>query len=125
MSLKLTGSAFKIDPITPEQQAVAENDYTEWSWMVHPLDWGDQLLTLSVCAKLDISKTRTESRCAFSSNYPIKVKTDPVYAVTHFVKDDPKWSITTLGSALGVVFGGLVAGVKKLTKRRSAMGFHP
>ena len=116
MSVRLGGSAFKIDPITPEQQAVGENDYTGWSWMVHPLDSGQQFLRVSVCAQLDILKTRIEPKCAFLSSFQIEVKTDPIYAATHFIKDDPKWSVATEVSALGFIFAGLVTGVQKLKR---------
>jgi len=123
MVASLNGSAFRITRLTKEEQAVTDDNYTAWDWEVHPLDWGTHKLYLTVCVRLELPGKREERRCSPVHDREIEVKIDPLYATTHFIKDDPKWSITTAVSGFTFVIGGIVATVRKLRKKER-MGFH-
>jgi len=47
------GKAFNIQPLSSEEQALQENEYTEWEWQVTPREGGLHLLTITVARKVD------------------------------------------------------------------------
>lgn len=48
------GSAFDISPAGPQEQAVSENELTTWSWKVTPKAAGEQMLTLTFDAYIQL-----------------------------------------------------------------------
>jgi hypothetical protein len=62
MEAKVTGLGFRIEPITPERQAVSHTQETRWRWQIEPTksDALELNLTLSALIKIDgESSTRT------------------------------------------------------------------
>ncbi len=59
MEARLTGTAFQINSITHERQAVSASQVTEWKWEVRPTDTGKQYLYLSLTAILDVNGSFT------------------------------------------------------------------
>lgn len=55
MEAKLTGLGFRIEPITPETQAVSRRERTHWQWAIEPLrtDVAPLQLTLSARVRVD------------------------------------------------------------------------
>lgn len=52
MEARLSGYQFKITAITPEIQAVSQQQITSWSWEVIPKKEGDHNLHLTISALL-------------------------------------------------------------------------
>jgi beta-lactam-binding protein with PASTA domain len=55
MEAHLSGTGFKVEPITPERQAISEKERTEWSWQVEPTRTGVMHLQLTLSANLDVA----------------------------------------------------------------------
>jgi hypothetical protein len=55
MEAKVTGLNFRIEPITPERQAISHTQETEWRWQIEPTksDTLELNLTLSALIKVD------------------------------------------------------------------------
>ena len=55
MEAKVTGLGFRIEPITPERQAVSHTQETKWRWQIEPTksDTLELNLTLSALIKID------------------------------------------------------------------------
>jgi Divergent InlB B-repeat domain len=54
MEAHLSGLNFKIQPITPEIQAVSEEEVTEWKWEIEATKTGTQRLHLTLSAFIDV-----------------------------------------------------------------------
>jgi hypothetical protein len=81
-------------------------------------------LYLNVCVRLRVNNTKEERRCSPVYDRAIAVEVDPVYAATHFVKDDPKWTISTMLGLVGAIGGG-VTGIRQWRKRRRVTVLQP
>lgn len=55
MEAKLTGLGFRIEPITPETQAISRRERTRWQWAIEPIrtDVAPLQLTLSARVRVD------------------------------------------------------------------------
>lgn len=124
MVATLHGSAFQITRLTKEEQAVTDDNFTAWDWAVRPTDWGEQRLYLSVCVRLNRGAGKEEQRCSPVYDRPIAVQVDPLYAATHFVKDDPKWTIATIGSCV-VFLAGCFTGLRQWLKKKKGTKLDP
>jgi hypothetical protein len=97
MRASLEGENFRVTPTNGDKdQPVLNEGFTQWSWRVLPLKSGNQLLLLMVTVRLKIPNEQEEYK-----NYPvfekgIKVKVNPVYTFTEFIKNEWKWIITVL-----------------------------
>lgn len=54
LKANLVAPDFKVDPVTPEEQPVAESGSTEWHWNLKPLSAGIHPVKLSVWAEVKI-----------------------------------------------------------------------
>ncbi len=55
MEAHLTGTAFAIEALTPDLQAVTSQQITRWKWKVTPTAHGIQALDLAVSAVIDVA----------------------------------------------------------------------
>jgi hypothetical protein len=55
MEAHLSGVGFKVEPITPERQAVTASERTEWRWQIEPTRTGRLSLHLTLSANLDVA----------------------------------------------------------------------
>jgi hypothetical protein len=122
MSATLTGSAFQISPVTPENQIIPEDKITAWRWQVHPTDWGKQQLTLQMCARLQLPDKREEQWCsdAFYQR-DIQVDVSYSYAATHFIKNNATWTLGTVGAGTSGLFVGVWAWMKKRKGKQTVL----
>lgn len=67
---------------------------------------------------------KEEQRCSPVYDRTIKVQVDPVYAATHFIKDDPKWTLSTVGGVLTFV-GGCFAWIRKRLRSKKKTQLDP
>lgn len=128
MEASLSGSAFKVNALSKAKQAVADTGFTTWQWQIQPLDWGKQSLYVNVCIIFQPKGREAVPRCARAYTREVAVSVAPVYAATHFVKNNVTWTLSLIfGTAIisgGGIVGLIIRFVKKLrTKRR--MGFQP
>ncbi len=120
MVTTLKGSAFEITPITSEEQIIAPDQPTSWAWSIHPTDWGHQSLYLAVCVRFELPK-REERRCASVYQKDIAVQVNPMYAATHFVKNNATWTLGVIGSGFSALAGGLVLLSKRMKKAKGTV----
>lgn len=119
MATSLKGSAFEITPLTSEEQVIAADQPTSWVWSIHPTDWGQQSLYLAVCIRFALPK-REERRCASVYQKEIEVHVNPMYAATHFIKNNATWTLGALGSGFSALGGGIMLLSKRKKKSRAA-----
>jgi hypothetical protein len=75
MQARLTGSSFSITAITPEVQAVSDNDSTIWKWEVKPLESGSHTLHLTLSMMLKVDGESTERTVeSFDRSIDVNVK---------------------------------------------------
>lgn len=54
MEAHLSGTGFRVEPITPERQAVSAAERTEWRWQIEPTQTGTLHLDLTLSADLQV-----------------------------------------------------------------------
>jgi hypothetical protein len=97
MSVKLDGGdAFEIVPLTPENQLVATDTFTQWQFNVRALEAGDQELDVLVGLRVKMGSEDEESRFYPTYERMINVKVNRIYVVRHFLSENWKWLIATL-----------------------------
>jgi hypothetical protein len=125
MAATLKGSAFQITSITKEEQVIASDSPTPWSWSIRPLDWGKQTLYLDVCVRLQLRNQREERRCSPVYQRDVVVEVAPIYAATHFINNNATWTLGTVGSGASVLFGALIAWMKKRGRKHKETVLQP
>jgi hypothetical protein len=96
MSVKLEGDeAFKIVALTPEDQFVAKDKFTQWQFRVKAQDSGEHELDLLVGVR-EIGSGRQEVR--FNPTYEQKViiEVDRTYVLVRFWNENWKYILGTL-----------------------------
>src|SRR5438034_11335111 len=124
MVATLHGSAFQITKLTKEEQAVTNDNFTAWDWAVHPLDWGQQTLYLNVCVRLRLSNSKEEQRCSPVYDREITVQVAPLYAATHFIKNNATWTLGAIGSCI-VFIAGCFTGIRQWLKKKKGTELEP
>jgi prepilin-type N-terminal cleavage/methylation domain-containing protein len=95
MELRLTGDAFRIEPITPPRQAVGTSGAVEWSWTVTPVKHGAQKLYLSVDAIVTIAG-KESPRSLRVLEQPIDVQITAGERVTTFTAGNWQFVVGTI-----------------------------
>lgn len=95
MEARLTGAAFQITAITPEEQAVGSIERVNWKWDVTPTTSGQHPLhlTLSALVLVDGNTTR---RAIQTFDKTIIVNVTPTQLVENFVKNNWQWLWATI-----------------------------
>jgi len=104
MTVKLQGPDFTITPLTADEQAITETDYTTWEWAVQPLHSGVHDLYLSVGVTL---KVDGQDALKFYPVYDkqIRVRVDRMYEAKGFVSANWQWlAATFVIPLLGIVW---------------------
>ena len=97
MTVKLLGNkAFEIVPLTPEEQFVAKDAFTQWQFNVTPLKSGEQELDLLVGVRVQEPTGDKETRFHPTYEHTVMVEVDRVFVVTHFFEENWKWIIGTM-----------------------------
>jgi hypothetical protein len=97
MTVKLVGGkAFDIVPLTPEEQFVAKDTFTQWQFNVTPLKSGEQELDLLVGVRVTNGAGGKEERFHPTYERKIVVEVDRVYIVEHFVEGNWQWLISAI-----------------------------
>lgn len=111
MQARLTGSAFAITPITPEEQPMSSSETTEWQWEIKPAEFGQLPLHLSVdmIVTIDGQERRRHLR-SFEETIIVEVAWGPWIA--SFVWENIEWLVTAIVLPLGLWL------VKRWRKRR-------
>jgi len=104
MAAHLTGSAFSIEPTTPELQAVGKDATTEWTWEVEGRRPGAHDLHLTLSALITVDGEQTE-RAVRAFTATVVVSGIPWRErFTGFLSDNWQW----LWVAILVPLGGLI-----------------
>jgi hypothetical protein len=90
------GSTFKIVPLTQDRQSVAGDGYTNWVWIVTPLEPGPQILYLSVGTRFKLPNSNEETRFTPIYEKKISVQVDRMYETKHFLSGNWQWLTATL-----------------------------
>ena len=96
MKMELTGSDFKIEQLSSEEQIVGGQDPTTWEWEITPKKSGQ--LHIHLYASIEI-KGANKDITTLDKDIPVKV--DLVYEGKAFVIKNWKWVWTTVGAAIG------------------------
>jgi hypothetical protein len=89
-------STFKIVPLTQDRQSVAGDGYTNWVWIVTPLESGQQTLYLSVGTRFKLPGSTEETRFVPIYEKNISVQVDRIYETKHFLSGNWQWLTATL-----------------------------
>ncbi len=109
MDAHLTGIHFKIEPITPETQAVGGQEATEWRWEVEPTETGSHSLHLTLSAYIRLSgESTTYTVRTFEST--MKVRVTWFGRVSGFMSSNWQW-------LWAVIVAPLAAWAYRLRKR--------
>lgn len=86
---------FEVDNVTPEEQAITQDDTTEWLWNLTPKSTGLHTVDLSVTAvvKVDNDSTTHHIRTFTKS---VKIEITPKQVMSNWFDKYWQWSFTTL-----------------------------
>lgn len=87
MRVRLIGDQFYITPITPEDQVVSDDTYTEWAWNVTPKTLGNLTLTLQSSARFNIQGLKEEQRNYLIKDTRVYVDSTLEYTIKSIFKD--------------------------------------
>jgi len=95
--LRADENEFVITPLPGgnEEQYVDPETFTEWAWRVVPVTSGSHKLYLGIDAIIELPN-RTANRYIPVIEKEVKVRVDPVYASTQFLKAYWQWILGTL-----------------------------
>jgi hypothetical protein len=114
MEAKLVGSAFDIQPITPEApQMVSRTEPTEWKWEIKPRQSGQQSLHLTLNA---IIRFDDKERPRVIRTFDRVIQVD-VAAAT----DSSPWRLSVAAIAAALTALGLVAMLYRLLQKRKRL----
>lgn len=127
MVATLNGPGFKISAITPEQQAIAKDFSTIWSWNVEALDDGDQILEATLYVLVDASGSSKRQRIdSYTQKISVSVrdKTWSEWLSGLGKKLDPfKEILAAIGTIVTAVFGWVTFKKdRKPPKKRGSKG---
>lgn len=91
MAVRLTGTAFEIIPLSSEEQVVARDAFTQWSWDVIPEEGGEQRLSLIVTARVKMPGFEDEARDLEIIEREILVNVTTTQAVMDFLTGNLEW----------------------------------
>ena len=124
MEAHLAGLGFKVEPLTPEVQAISTLAPTEWSWDIEPTRSGTQHLTLTVSALIRVHGEST----------PLVVQTFEKKLTIHvtlyervkgFVSDNWQWLWLAIGAPIASVLYTRYKRGKRARRRRAAASTKP
>lgn len=91
MRVSLTGEKFDIVALSELEQVVTDDDFTEWSFTVKPLEGGQLQLHLAVTQVLDIPGRGEKAKTLPVIDRPIDVEVDSFYMASAFAKENWEW----------------------------------
>lgn len=99
----LTAPDFKIDAVTPEQQAITSTQPTEWLWKLTPESAGSHEVSLSVVAIVDVGdKSAMHHIKTYEQNVIVDIKATQM--ISSWVEKYWQWLFSTLIIPLAVWF---------------------
>jgi hypothetical protein len=110
------GKAFDIKPLTPENQFVATDRYTEWQFQVVPLESGDQHIEVIVGVRVKIAPGDTETRFSPTYRKTITVEINRHYAIGKYWDANYPWISGLCGGILALI--GTIIGILTYRKGR-------
>lgn len=91
----LVAPDFKVTNVTPEEQVIAENNNTEWEWLLKPTSPGKHEVTLTVTAIITIDgKEKPYHLKKFEKVLTIEVTKEQI--LEDWFSENWKWVISTL-----------------------------
>jgi len=128
MTVKLKGDpeVFQIVALTPDDQFVAQDTFTQWLFDVKPLESGIQELNLLVGVRVRIGDSAQETRLDLFYERKLTVEVDRVWATMHFFGNNWKWII---GTILLPVIAWIIKqirdkGKEKSSQKKEGLEFH-
>jgi hypothetical protein len=100
MQASLSGLAFDIVAITPDEQAIASKGITSWQWEVVPKKEGSQRLYLSLTALFDVNGKDTK-RSIKTFEKVIEVEVTPFQRARLFISGNWQWLWATFIAPVG------------------------
>ena len=110
MGAHLSGAGFTITRNSPEEQVVLSGETTTWRWQIEPKDTGEQLLFLSLDARIEVDG---QYSAYVVRTYSRKITVDVLAGdwIMHFIKSNWQW-------LWAVVLGPLILAVWQWLNRR-------
>jgi hypothetical protein len=102
MTVRLSGEAFKIKALMPENQFVSEKGFTEWRFDVQAIDSGIHNLDLEVGVRVKLKSGTEEYSFYPTYERTVTVEVDRGYSSWVFWKENWKW-ILGVPAAVAVV----------------------
>jgi hypothetical protein len=110
MTVKLFGGeSFKVDKLTPENQFVKEDDFSEWKFKVKALKAGKHELDLEVGVRVKTATGTDEYSFKPTYEREINIDVDRRYAIMAFLKEN----FTAIASATATIVVGAIGFVIK------------
>jgi hypothetical protein len=95
MEAHLSGAGFRVEPITPERQAVSSSERTEWRWQIEPTRPGRLSLNLTLSADIRV-EGQTVPRMIQTFERTIEVEVTWPERTKAFVAGNWQWLWTTI-----------------------------
>lgn len=96
MKVRLSGSSFRIDPLSDEEQLVAGHEFSQWNWDVTPIEGGDQPLSIVVTAVIKMPDGNEKSKELGVFSKTIDVKVNAQRSIVQFIQNNWQWLAVTL-----------------------------
>lgn len=93
---KITGPGFDITPVTPEEQALAGRESTEWLWRLKAKTPGEHTINVSVVAVVEVDGKKMAERHIKTFDHQITITIKTGQAIEDWLKKYWQWLVSTL-----------------------------
>ncbi|MBI1685780.1 hypothetical protein [Caulobacter hibisci] len=106
MAADLTGTGFKIEPLSERVQTVSSRGLTTWEWAVTPTSGGSQSLTMKTAVVFTTSDDKELALATTTRSKTVAIRVNALQYIWDVIVQAPTWlkAIGALLAALGGVF---------------------
>jgi hypothetical protein len=122
MTVRLSGAAFSITPITPEEQVLTGSGFTQWQWDVIPERGGKQTLIFTVTLVF-LESNRPSYLTREVDREEIEIEVNYSYQAKQFVGNNWQWLWTVVAIPLGTFLISRISRVRK--RKQDSSRFEP
>ena len=99
---KLSAPDFKVEAITPEEQALSEADTSEWRWRLRPASAGTYTVNLTVVAVVEVAGQKLAPRHIKTFDHQVDITITSGQLVSGWLEKWWQWIVSTILAPLAV-----------------------
>jgi len=121
VSLLGDGGKFDIHSLSTEEQIVSGRDYSQWSWSVTPLSYGEQTLHFKISATIKLEGIGEKAIDIPVLDKKVNVTISPTFIIKSTAQGISWWQFVLGGTTLSGLIVAITSRLRK--KKRNQIGF--